>query len=229
MKKFLLFFIFLSHIFLHANEELLPSTTIEEHQKSVLICGAGGFIGYHLTLRYKEEGYWVRGVDIKYPQFGPNLADEFIIADLRYPKGIHKAFEGIEKPFDEVCQLAANMGGMGFISSHDSEIMHDSALINLNVLEASRQTGVGKIFYSSSACIYPKRNQTDPNNPKCTENSAYPADPDSEYGWEKLFSEKLYQLYARDYNMSVRIARFHNIFGPQGTWRGGREKAPAAL
>lgn len=197
-------------------------------QKTALICGAGGFIGSHLATRYKEEGYWVRGVDIKYPEFGQSDADEFIIADLRYPGNAAEAvaFEG---GFDEVCQLAADMGGMGYISSHDAKIMHNSALINLNVLEACRITGVKRIFFSSSACIYPERNQLDPDNPMCTEDSAYPAAPDTEYGWEKLFSERLYEAYARDYGMDVRIARFHNVFGPQGSWKGGREKAPAAL
>jgi len=201
-------------------------------QKKVLICGAGGFIGYHLAKRYKEEGYWVRGVDIKYPEFGSTYADEFMIADLRFAEGAKRAvsLEGkSEMAFDEVCQLAANMGGMGFIAFHDAEIMHDSALINLNVLEECRMQGVKKVFYTSSACIYPERNQLDPNNPKCTEDSAYPAAPDTEYGWEKLFSERLYQSYARDYQMDIRIARLHNVFGPQGTWEGGREKAPAAL
>ncbi len=198
-------------------------------QKTAIVCGAGGFIGYHLVERYKEEGYWVRGIDLKYPEFGPTSADEFIIADLRYLEEVEKAFSNLPGPINEVCQLAANMGGMGFISCHDAEIMHDSALINLNVLEKCRQIGVDKTFYSSSACIYPLYNQLSPDNPKCAENSAYPADPDTEYGWEKLFSERLYQAYAKDYGMDVRIARFHNIFGPQGTWQGGREKAPAAL
>ncbi|MBS0628148.1 MAG: NAD-dependent epimerase/dehydratase family protein [Verrucomicrobia bacterium] len=198
----------------------------------MLVCGAGGFIGYHLVKKYKEEGCWVRGVDIKYPEFGTTHADEFILLDLRCPEDakIAVSLEGLsETPFDEVFQLAANMGGMGFISCHDAEIMHDSALINIQVLEECRKTHVGKVFYSSSACIYPSYNQMDPSNPKCSESSAYPADPDTEYGWEKLFSERLYQSYARDYNMDVRIARFHNIFGPQGSWEGGREKAPAAL
>jgi len=224
--KFLLFCSIFSLGGLNAESIPLPS------QKKALICGAGGFIGHHLVKRYKEEGFWVRGVDIKYPEFDPSEADEFIIADLRFSEGAKLALslDGIsDTPFDEVCQLAANMGGMGFISSHDAEIMHDSALINLQVLEESRKQKVGKIFYSSSACIYPEHNQMDPNNPKCSEDSAYPANPDTEYGWEKLFSERLYQSYARDYGMDVRIARFHNVFGPQGTWEGGREKAPAAL
>ena len=200
-----------------------------ETQKTALVCGAGGFIGSHLVTRYKQEGYWVRGVDIKYPEFGMTDANEFVIADLRFIENVERAFAGMEAPFDEVCQLAANMGGMGFISYHDAEIMHDSVLINVNVLEKSRQTGAKKIFYTSSACIYPEYNQLNPNNPQCREDSAYPAAPDTEYGWEKLFSERLYMSYARDYGMDVRIARLHNVFGPMGTWKGGREKAPAAL
>lgn len=203
-----------------------PETT---HRKTALVCGAGGFIGYHLVQRYKDEGYWVRGVDIKTPEFGPINADEFFLADLRNPMEAERALLLDGEAFDEVLQLAGNMGGMGFISCHDAEIMHDSALINLNVLELCRKTGVGKVFFSSSACIYPERNQLDPNNPYCIEDSAYPAAPDTEYGWEKLFSERIYAAYARDYGMDTRVARFHNVFGPQGSWMGGREKAPAAL
>ncbi len=204
----------------------------DPRQKTALVCGAGGFIGYHLVKRYQEEGYWVRGVDIKYPEFGDTHADEFLVLDLRNSENAQKAVSLellSEKPFDEVCQLAANMGGMGYISYHDAEIVHDSALINLLVLEECRKNKVGKVFYTSSACIYPEYNQMDPNNPKCSEESAYPAQPDTEYGWEKLFSERLYQSYARDYGMNIRIARLHNVFGPYGTWTGGREKAPAAL
>lgn len=198
--------------------------------KTALVCGAGGFIGSHLVKRLKAEGYFVRGVDLKYPEFSQSAADEFIIADLRDTTKARTVVQYREKEsFDEVYQLAANMGGMGFISFHDAEIMHDSALVNLNILEASRIFGVKKIFFSSSACAYPERNQLDPDNPQCAEESAYPAAPDTEYGWEKLFSERLYSAYARDYGMTVRIARFHNIFGPEGTWQGGREKAPAAL
>ena len=198
--------------------------------KTALVCGAGGFIGSHLVQRLKTEGYWVRGVDIKNPEFAQSAADEFILTDLRDPVQARVAITFREnQPFDEIYQLAANMGGMGFIAFHDAEIMHDSVLINVNVLEQARITKVPKIFFSSSACAYPERNQVDPNNPICTEDSAYPADPDTEYGWEKIFSERLYQAYSRDYGITVRIARFHNIFGPEGTWCGGREKAPAAL
>lgn len=200
-------------------------------KKTALVCGAGGFIGYHLVKRYKEEGYWVRGVDIKYPQFGKTHADEFFLADLRLPNQAKKAVSLKNgQSFDEVCQLAANMGGIGFISAdHDAEIMHDSAQINLNVLEECRKNKIKRTLYTSSACIYPERNQMDPENPQCNEESAYPAHPDTEYGWEKLFSERLYQAYAKDYGMITRIVRLHNVFGPQGTWKGGREKAPAAL
>lgn len=210
---------------------LFSSFNLEASQKTALVCGAGGFIGHHLVKQLKKEGYWVRAVDLKYPEFEVTDADDFLIADLRVSDNARNSLMSNEQyiPFDEVYQLAANMGGMGFISTHDAEIMHDSALINLNILEQSRQAGAKKIFYSSSACIYPLHNQLDPLNPKCSESSAYPADPDTEYGWEKLFSERLYLAYARDYKMDVRIARFHNIFGPLGTWKGGREKAPAAL
>ncbi len=201
---------------------------VNAEQKTVLVCGAGGFIGHHLVKRYKEEGYWVRGVDIKYPEFESSHADEFILADLRNRDEVKRSLS-LEPPFDEVIQLAADMGGMGYIAFHDAEIMHNSALINLNVLDECYVTGVKKVFFSSSACVYPERNQMDPENPKCTEESAYPAAPDTEYGWEKLFSERLYQAYAHDYHMDVRIARFHNVFGPLGAWTGGREKAPAAL
>lgn len=200
-------------------------------QKTALICGAGGFIGSHLAKRLKQEGYWVRGVDLKYPEFGQTVCDDFVIGDLRNPKTAQQIVisPNHHDSFDEVYQLAADMGGMGYISSHDAEIMHNSALINLNMIEACRIAGAKKVFYSSSACIYPEHNQLDPQNPKCAESSAYPAAPDTEYGWEKLFSERLYHSYARDYKMNIRIARFHNVFGPEGTWTGGKEKAPAAL
>lgn len=196
--------------------------------KTALVCGAGGFIGGHLVKRLKNEGFWVRGVDIKLHEYCESIADDFVQGDLR-----NQEFCNIitNKPFDEVYQLAADMGGAGFIftGDHDAEVMHNSATINLNMLEAGRLAGIKKIFYSSSACIYPEYNQLDPDNPKCSEDSAYPAAPDSEYGWEKLFSERLYLAYYRNYDMQVRIARFHNIFGPEGTWTGGREKAPAAM
>jgi nucleoside-diphosphate-sugar epimerase len=195
--------------------------------KKILVCGAGGFIGGHLVNRLKSEGYWVRGVDLKENEYGNTNSDEFIIGDLRDPVVAQKAVKGI----DEVYQLAADMGGAGYIftGDHDADVMNNSALCNLNVLGASQKEGVKKIFYSSSACMYPEYNQIDPDNPKCSEDSAYPAAPDSEYGWEKLFSERLYLSYHRNYGIEVRIARFHNIFGPQGTWNGGKEKAPAAM
>ncbi len=193
-----------------------------------LVTGAGGFIGYHLVNRLKENGYWVRGVDLKYPEFAETGADHFIIGDLRTPDVCLDLMEG---NIDVVFQLAADMGGAGFVftGDNDAAIMHNSAMINLNMLEACRLKGIKKIFYSSSACIYPEHNQLDPANPICAEESAYPANPDSEYGWEKLFSERLYQAFHRNYGIDIRIARFHNIFGPMGTWQGGREKAPAAL
>lgn len=210
---------------------LLLFQTIIFAGKTALVCGAGGFIGSHLAKRLKQEGYWVRGVDLKYPEFSQTACDDFVIGDLRDP-GVCKAVVTApqeQDSIDEVYQLAADMGGMGYISSHDAAIMHNSALININMVEACRSARVKKIFYSSSACIYPEYNQLDPHNPTCTESSAYPAAPDTEYGWEKLFSERLYRAYAKDYNMNIRIARFHNIFGPEGTWTGGKEKAPAAL
>jgi nucleoside-diphosphate-sugar epimerase len=195
--------------------------------KSALVCGAGGFIGGHLVKRLKKEGDWVRGVDLKRHEFSPSRADEFIIGDLREPDVVRSVLEGI----DEVYQLAADMGGAGYIftGEHDACVMHNSATINLNILEFGRKAGVRKYFYSSSACIYPAYNQTDPDNPNCSEDSAYPAAPDSEYGWEKLFSERLYAAYQRNYGIEIHVARFHNIFGPEGTWCGGREKAPAAI
>ena len=195
--------------------------------KKVLVCGAGGFIGGHLVKRLKQEGFWVRGVDIKDHEYAPPPADEFIRGDLRDPAIAKFAVEGME----DVYQLAADMGGAGYIftGEHDAAVMHNSASINLNMLDFGANAGVKRFFYSSSACIYPAYNQTDPDNPKCSEDSAYPAAPDSEYGWEKLFSERLYMAYSRNRGVQVRIARFHNIFGPLGTWDGGREKAPAAL
>lgn len=195
--------------------------------KYALVCGAGGFIGGHLVKRLKKEGYWVRGVDIKYHEYSKTMADHFVKGDLRDPKVVAKV---LDRGFDRVYQLAADMGGAGYIftGEHDAVVMHNSSLININIAEQARKVGVKLLFYSSSACIYPERNQMDPNNPNCREDSAYPAAPDSEYGWEKIFSERLYSAYARNYGLNVRIARFHNIFGPEGTWTGGREKAPAA-
>ena len=196
--------------------------------KKILVLGGGGFIGSHLVKRFKKEGHWVRVVDLKYPEFSKSPADDFIIGDLRSQLVCDKAFD---IRFDEVYQLAADMGGAGYIftGEHDADIMHNSALINLNVVERCHKTKVGKVFYSSSACMYPAYNQEDPDNPKCSEDSAYPAAPDSEYGWEKLFSERLFLAYGRNHGLTVRVARYHNIFGPEGTWRGGKEKAPAAL
>ena len=196
--------------------------------KRIVVCGAGGFIGSHLVKRLKSEGHWVRGVDLRLPLFSPTQADDFITGDLRDRRVCEQVFDG---PFDEVYQLAADMGGAGFVFSgaNDAMIMRNSILCSLNTLEACRRHGAGRIFYSSSACIYPERNQTDPDNPLCAEESAYPAAPDSEYGWEKLFGERLFLSYGRNYGMEVRIARLHNIFGEEGVWRGGREKSPAAL
>ena len=195
--------------------------------KKVLVAGAGGFIGGHLVTRLKRDGFWVRGVDLKHHEYSQLPADEFILGDLRDQAICAQVVKGV----DEVYQLAADMGGAGYIftKNHDADIMHNSATVNLNMLEAGRKAGVKKFFYSSSACIYPEYNQLDPDSPKCSEESAYPAAPDSEYGWEKLFSERLYLAYQRNHGMEVHIARFHNIFGPQGTWQGGREKAPAAM
>lgn len=196
--------------------------------KSALVLGAGGFIGSHLVKRLKAEGLFVRGVDLKHPEFSPTVADEFVIGDLREQDVVRCIYD---RRFDEVYQLAADMGGAGYIftGEHDADIMHNSASINLNVADQARRMGAGALFYSSSACIYPAYNQVDPDNPDCAESSAYPADPDSDYGWEKLFSERLYLSYARNYGLKVHIARYHNIFGPEGTWQGGKEKAPAAV
>jgi GDP-D-mannose 3',5'-epimerase len=193
----------------------------------VLVCGAGGFIGSHLVGRLKREGFWVRGVDLKRPEFAATAADEFIVGDLRDAQLVKDVVAGVE----QIYQLAADMGGAGYIftGEHDANVMHNSATINLNVLDAMRIQGVRKVFYSSSACMYPEFNQLDPNNPNCAEDSAYPAQPDSEYGWEKLFSERVYLAFMRNCGIQVRIARFHNIFGPEGAWKDGREKAPAAL
>jgi len=224
---------------------------MREYKKTALVLGAGGFIGSHMVKRLRKEGYWVRGVDLKYPEFSRTEANEFVCGDLRDVEIVRRVirFGGytgnyyaqiVDKflePFDEIYQFAADMGGAGFIftGENDADIMHNSASINLNLLEEQKKlnkdkkTNHTKIFYSSSACMYPEHNQLDPNNPDCRENSAYPANPDSEYGWEKLFSERLYLTYNRNYGIPVRVARYHNIFGPEGTWNGGREKAPAAI
>ena len=224
---------------------------MSEYTKTALVLGAGGFIGSHMVKRLRAEGYWVRGVDLKYPEFSQTEANEFITGDLRDVRFVasclqYKGDQGnfyqlvpdrYITSFDEIYQLAADMGGAGFVFSgeNDADIMHNSATINLNVLEMqkerNRMSGVNKtkIFYSSSACMYPEHNQLDPNNPDCSEESAYPAAPDSEYGWEKLFSERLFFAYHRNYGIDIRVARYHNIFGPEGTWEGGREKSPAAI
>ena len=197
-------------------------------QKTILVCGAGGFIGHHLVRRLKQEGNWVRGVDLKFPRFSETDADDFVIGDLRDQTLVR---EIVDRKFDEVYQLAADMGGAGYIFSgeNDADVMHNSATINLNVLDTCYKRNVKRIFYSSSACMYPEYNPTEPANPNCAEDSAYPAQPDSEYGWEKLFSERLYLAYARNHGMQVRVARYHNIFGPEGSWNDGKEKAPAAI
>ena len=224
---------------------------MREYKKTALVLGAGGFIGSHMVKRLRKEGYWVRGVDLKYPEFSKTEANEFVCGDLRDVEIVRRVirFGGYQgnyyaqivdkflEPFDEIYQFAADMGGAGFIftGENDADIMHNSASINLNLLEEQKKlnkdknTNITKIFYSSSACMYPEHNQLDPNNPDCRESSAYPANPDSEYGWEKLFSERLYLTYNRNYGIPVRVARYHNIFGPEGTWDGGREKAPAAI
>jgi len=205
--------------------------------KKALVLGAGGFIGSHMVKRLKKEGFWVRGVDLKYPEFGKTEADDFIIGDLRNPLVVKEVMLAPnqndlgEGSFDEVYQFAADMGGAGYVftGDNDADIMHNSAMINLNVAEWAVKYKIKLLFYSSSACIYPKYNQMDPNNPKLSEDSAYPAAPDSEYGWEKLFSERLYLTFHKNLGLNIRISRFHNIFGPEGTWEGGKEKAPAAL
>lgn len=206
--------------------------------KVALVCGGGGFIGNHMVNRLKSEGYYVRATDLKFPEYGETSADEFVIGDLRNQQFVATVLSETRHGFfDEVYQFAADMGGAGFVftGEHDADIMHNSATINLNVLEELRRqkdqnpSGQTKVFYSGSACMYPEHNQLDPDNPNCEESSAYPANPDSEYGWEKLFSERLYMAYNRNYEIPVAIARYHNIYGPLGTWDGGREKAPAAI
>lgn len=196
--------------------------------KYALVCGAGGFIGSHLVKRLKREGFWVRGVDLKFPQFAETEADDFIVGDLRDQNVCDRV---VDRTFDEAYQLAADMGGAGYIftGENDADIMHNSASINLNMLDRLHKRNTKRVFYSSSACMYPAYNQEDPDNPNCEESSAYPAAPDSEYGWEKLFSERLYLAYNRNHGMINRVARYHNIFGPEGTWTGGKEKAPAAV
>jgi nucleoside-diphosphate-sugar epimerase len=196
--------------------------------KKILVCGAGGFIGTHLVKSLKKQGHHIIGADLHYPLYTETVADEFYIMDLRDQRNVEQL---ITSDIDEVYQLAADMGGAGYIftGEHDADIMHNSAMINLNILDMMHKKGVKNVFYSSSACIYPSFNQEDPNNPLCSEDSAYPANPDSEYGWEKLFSERLYMSYSRNHGVRARIARFHNIFGPEGSWNNGKEKAPAAL
>ena len=222
-----------------------------QYVKKALVLGAGGFIGSHMVKRLREEGYWVRGVDVKYPEFSNSAANEFVVGDLTEKRFVERVLEykgdrgnfynsvptRYIQPFDEIYQFAADMGGAGYIftGDHDSDVMYNSVTINLNVLESQKEMNDKfgknrtKIFYSSSACAYPEFNQLDPDNPNCSEDSAYPAQPDSEYGWEKLFSERLYFAYNRNHGIPVRVARYHNIFGPEGTWDGGREKAPAAI
>jgi len=203
-----------------------------------LVLGGGGFIGGHLARRLKQEGFWVRVVDIKgNHEFWehPEICDDYVCGDLRDPVLVGQVFtppsHSPDTPFTEVYQLAADMGGAGYIftGENDANVMHNSALINLNAVHEAAKNRVGRIFYSSSACMYPEHNQLDPDNPNCEESSAYPANPDSEYGWEKLFSERLFLAFSRNYGLDVRIGRFHNIFGPMGTWAGGKEKAPAAM
>jgi nucleoside-diphosphate-sugar epimerase len=196
--------------------------------KRIIVLGAGGFIGGHLCNELQKEGHWVRGVDIKKHEYFENVGDDFVLGDLRDPNVVETV---IEEGADEVYQLAADMGGAGFIftGENDADIMHNSALVNLNVAHECVKKKVKRVFYSSSACMYPEHNQKDPDNPNCEESSAYPAAPDSEYGWEKLFSERMFLAFARNKGLDVRMARYHNIFGPKGTWNGGREKAPAAL
>ena len=224
---------------------------MSDYKKTALVLGAGGFIGSHMVKRLRQEGYWVRGVDLKHPEYCASHANEFVVGDLRDTRFVSRCirFTGylgnfykdivdkFAEPFDEIYQFAADMGGAGFVftGENDADIMHNSVSINLNVLEEQRklneiaEQNKTKIFYSGSACMYPEHNQLDPDNPDCHEESAYPANPDSEYGWEKLFSERLYFAYNRNHGIPVRVARYHNIFGPEGTWDGGREKAPAAI
>lgn len=213
------------------NLKIITSTNSRRiEMKKILVCGAGGFIGGAMVSRLKKEGYWVRGVDINKHEFidMESIADEFIVGDLRDPVVCSEVVSG---GIDEIYQFAADMGGAGYIftGENDANVMHNSAMINLNIAEMCVKYDVKRVFYSSSACMYPEYNQRDPENPLCSEESAYPAAPDSEYGWEKLFSERVWMAFSRNYSITVRIARYHNIFGPQGTWDGGKEKAPAAM
>jgi len=214
----------------------------QDIKKTALVLGGGGFIGGHLAKRLKDEGFWVRIVDIKEKHEYWNhesICHEYIQGDLRDPLLVSKIMFAPNQEseldninsFDEIYQLAADMGGAGYIftGENDANVMHNSALINLNIVHEAAKKSVKRVFYSSSACMYPEHNQLDPNNPNCEESSAYPANPDSEYGWEKLFSERLFLAFNRNYKLDVRVARFHNIFGPMGTWNGGKEKAPAAM
>lgn len=196
--------------------------------KTALVLGGGGFIGSHLVKKLKEEGFWVRAVDLKYPEYWNTFADEFVIGDLRDPVLVESVFN---YKFDEVYQLAADMGGAGYINTgdNDAEVMGNSILINVNVLKSAHKAGIKSVFYSSTACVYPEYNQLDPKSINCREDSVYPAQPDTEYGWEKLFSERLYLAYNKNYGMKNKIARYHNVYGPYGTWDGGKEKAPAAI
>ena len=201
---------------------------MEHKMKKILVCGAGGFIGYHLVRDLKNQGHYVIGADIKRPLYAPTDADEFYVYDLRSPELVEKL---ITSDIAEIYQLAADMGGTGYIGigNHDSDIMHNSAIINLNVVHEACKKGIKKILYTSSACVYPERNQTDPNNPLCSEDTVYPAEPDTEYGWEKLFSERLYFAHRKNHSIDAKVVRLHNVFGPQGSWNDGKEKAPAAL
>ena len=201
---------------------------MEHKMKKILVCGAGGFIGYHLVRDLKNQGHYVIGADIKRPLYAPTDADEFYVYDLRSPELVEKL---ITSDIAEIYQLAADMGGKGYIGigNHDSDIMHNSAMINLNVVHEACKKGIKKILYTSSACVYPERNQTDPDNPLCSEDTVYPAEPDTEYGWEKLFSERLYFAHRKNHSIDAKVVRLHNVFGPQGSWNDGKEKAPAAL
>jgi nucleoside-diphosphate-sugar epimerase len=210
---------------------------MNQYIKKALVLGAGGFIGSHMVRRLKNDGYFVRGVDIKYPEFSTTIADEFFKGDLTDQFFTQSILEIEGQVFDEIYQFAADMGGAGYIftGDHDADVMNNSATINLNIIRSllniNQKTfqNKTKIFYSSSACVYPEHIQMNPNNPGLKEDDAYPAAPDSEYGWEKLFSERLYFAYSRNYKIPVRVARYHNIFGPEGTWKGGKEKSPAAI